>query len=395
MYNGPEAMEPLLPQENNSRLAELSRDIWVNAGELSGQLSAARTKQGVANLVRNMNSYYSNLIEGHKTFPRDIEKALAHDFSGNAKERNNQALHIAHIQVDELLRSQMGGNTDPFSKDFLCWIHREFYTRLPDEFRWSETASGKKYPVVPGEIRDYNVDVYRHTPPDHEVLNKFLTRFQEFYAKRSLVATEGLIVTAAAHHRLAWIHPFGDGNGRVARLFSHALLIRNKVDADGLWTISRGLARNRQKYYATLGNADRKRDNDYDGRGNLSQNGLFEFCEFFLQTALDQIVFMKEILQLNKLEDRICEYAHRSKVFDRHEEEGSRLLVAVLREGEVSRGRATEITGKSESFNRKIFRQAFAAKLLESDTPKGALHLGFPKEVWDWYFPKLFLDLRV
>jgi hypothetical protein len=127
MYNGPEAMEPLLPQENNSRLAELSRDIWVNAGELSGQLSAARTKQGVANLVRNMNSYYSNLIEGHKTFPRDIEKALAHDFSGNAKERNNQALHIAHIQVDELLRSQMGGNTDPFSKDFLCWIQREFY----------------------------------------------------------------------------------------------------------------------------------------------------------------------------------------------------------------------------------------------------------------------------
>jgi Fic family protein len=72
---------------------------------------------------------------------------------------------------------------------------------------------------------------------------------------------------AAAHHRLLWIHPFYDGNGRVARLFVHAYL-RDIGVGSSLWSVSRGLARNVAQYQALLMAADQQRDNDWDGPGN-------------------------------------------------------------------------------------------------------------------------------
>ena len=70
---------------------------------------------------------------------------------------------------------------------------------------------------------------------------RFLKRFEEVYGK--LGKTDTIVATAAAHHRLLWIHPFLDGNGRVARLMSHATLL-DALDTGGVWSIARGLARN-------------------------------------------------------------------------------------------------------------------------------------------------------
>ena len=53
----------------------------------------------LADLVRSMNCYYSNLIEGHNTHPVDIERALKNDYSADAKKRDLQLEAIAHITV--------------------------------------------------------------------------------------------------------------------------------------------------------------------------------------------------------------------------------------------------------------------------------------------------------
>ena len=92
--------------------------------------------------------------------------------------------------------------------------------------------------------------------------------------------SETIIAAAAAHHRLAWIHPFLDGNGRVIRLISYATLL-DTLDTGGIWSIARGLARNVDAY-AHLANCDLPRRNDLDGRGNLSEEALAEFTRFFL-----------------------------------------------------------------------------------------------------------------
>ena len=109
---------------------------------------------------------------------------------------------------------------------------------------------------------------------------------------------------AAAHHRILWIHPFLDGNGRVARLISHALFRRQGVGSS-FWAVSRGLARNVTDYKGLLMAADRPRTGDTDGRGKLSEEALFQFCRFFLKVSIDQVRFMQSILDPTNLLRRI------------------------------------------------------------------------------------------
>ena len=92
-----------------------------------------------------------------------------------------------------------------------------------------------------------------------------------------------LIKAACAHQRLAWVHPFVDGNGRAARLQTHCALLPISF---GLWSANRGLARRRDEYYARLAVADEPRRGDLDGRGNLSEEGLqFLLPDFYPEAA--------------------------------------------------------------------------------------------------------------
>ncbi|RYD40089.1 MAG: Fic family protein, partial [Verrucomicrobiaceae bacterium] len=276
LYRNIASMEPMMPRADKARLAELSVEIFSRAGELRRVLPSAVVREELARLVRGMNSYYSNLIEGHKTLPRDIERALAEDFSKSPDDRRNQELSAAHVRVEEAMRRRLREDpgTDVFSAEFICWLHREFYSHLPEKERVTVSDSGKRHPLEPGELRACHVDVGVHQPPAHEALPFFMERFHRAYSGADILATERLVALAAAHHRLVWIHPFGDGNGRVARLQSQAAMIRADVDGDGLWTLSRGIARARGSYYQHLRAADQRRAGDLDGRGNLSDKAL-------------------------------------------------------------------------------------------------------------------------
>lgn len=120
-----------------------------------------------------------------------------------------------------------------------------------------------------------------------------------------------IIAMASAHHRLNYIHPFPDGNGRVSRLMSHAMAWGVGVAAHGLWSISRGLARgldSRGEYKRMMEMADTPRQGDLDGRGNLSERALGDFVAWFLRVAIDQVSFMGSLFQLDTLTRRLREY---------------------------------------------------------------------------------------
>ncbi|MGA2557180.1 MAG: Fic family protein, partial [Verrucomicrobiota bacterium] len=289
LYDHQSDMEPLLPEDRASRLPALALALIRGAERLRAPLHPI-TRARAADLVRSMNSYYSNLIEGHRTTPRDIEAALRKDFSTNPAQRALQIQHLAHIEVqagmESRLRQMPAGEI--CSAEFLCWLHEEFYRRLPEEFRQLQDDKAKPHEVQPGKLRETEVSVGRHLAPASKKLRQFLERFAEFYGPLVTANPDSLVAAACAHHRLTWIHPFLDGNGRVARLFTQAWFVKAGVDSDGLWTLSRGLARRKADYQAALANADAKRVNDYDGRGYLSQRYLVEFCEFFLSAAVDQ-----------------------------------------------------------------------------------------------------------
>lgn len=393
------SMEPLLPESGRGELAELSVEIFKKSGELNARLPGKAVRQEVANLVCEMNSYYSNLIEGHKTLPRDIERALKQDFSAMEDDQRNQRLSVAHIKADRAMRALLTEKpaTNVYASEFIDWLHREFYSLLPEEDCHTTSSAGIRYPLEPGKPRNHNVDVGRHIPPDHTVLDRFMERFRSFYSSPGIPAIDKLVAVAAAHHRLAWIHPFGDGNGRVGRLQSQAAMIQAGLDGEGLWTLSRGLARARPTYFQRLQAADRIRTNDDDGRGNLSDKALSEFCVFFLQQVLDQINFMVGLIEPFKLQERIESYLRftRMDLDSKLREKLTRLLKALALQGEIPRGAVPEILGLKGTASREVIRKALDEGLVRSTSEKTPLRIAFPNKVVEYYFPQLFTDLPV
>ncbi len=390
-YSEIQQMEPMFPAAKSEELNDLAIEVVRRSAALGGKLHP-QTRSGVIELVRAMNSYYSNLIEGHNTHPADIERAMARNYSHEPAKRALQMESVAHIDVQRLVEQNLAAKPDATicSKTFLCWIHQEFYDRLPPEFRKIEIPSGETKTVIPGKLRREEVKVGKHFPPAAGTLDLFLQRFEECYghAKRGEIQT--VVAAAAAHHRLAWIHPFLDGNGRVTRLFTHAYMVKAHIDGHGLWTVSRGLARNRNGYMGALAGADEHRHGDLDGRGNLSNKGLLDFCTFFLKTALDQISFMSERLELDGILRRIEGYVGRQASFGKLPLEANYLLREAFLRGEVPRGEVARITGKPDRTARRILKDLLDKKLLTSDSERAPVRLSFPTKVVGYYFPQLY-----
>ena len=382
------AIEPLMPEESHQiELVELSTELLAKSRALSMSLPLPMA-QKVGDLVRNMNCYYSNLIEGHDTHPRDIDRALSNDFSKEPKKRALQLEAKAHIE----LQYKIDTDAVPFdtSANYIQWLHQAFCESLPESLLWSvNPASEEKTVIIPGQFRDRLVQVGQHIPPDAERIPAFLARFHKVYNPEKLNTIKNIIAVSASHHRLLWIHPFLDGNGRVTRLFSHAYL-RHIGVGSSLWSISRGLARHVHDYRSALMMADQARAGDLDGRGNLSEKGLVNFCNFFLKTALDQVIFMENLIKPDELLNRIERYVKEKKLKGDLPNGAFPLLREAFYMPSIDRGKAPIITGYKERQARTILNALVKEKLLTSDTPKGPVKLTIPLEAVEYWFPRLY-----
>ncbi|MCW8131293.1 MAG: Fic family protein [Planctomycetota bacterium] len=391
MSISPMGMTPPMPSIDHA-LENKAVSVIRESAALGGALHP-RARGKLLPLLENMNSYYSNLIEGHHTRPRDIERALKRDFSKDAAQRALQTESVAHVVVQRMMhvRLMQEPRLEIASRDFLGWLHAEFYKRMPEEFHFVEDHKGAKIRITPGEFRNLDVEVGQHMPPHHGELSLFLAKFEEFYSPQGKSEVEAVVAAAASHHRLLWIHPFLDGNGRVARLFTHAYLSRARIDGHGLWTISRGFARTSQEYKAALAGADRARQGDLDGRGGLTHAGLYAFSLFFLNRAADQIAFMRELLELEGLETRVRAYIRRESDLSNLPRQAEHLVLEALFKGSFRRGDAQRITGAdSERTARRLLGATLASGLLEATTEKGPVEIAFPMKAVEYYFPRLF-----
>ena len=153
------AMEPMLPIAAN--LAESAMVLVREASELGEQLHPT-TRRSVTDLLRSINTYHSNLIEGHNTRPRDIERALAGQLSSSPERRALQLEARAHIDVQRLVEQRLAD--DPGLRitdtEFLLFLHREFYERMPEEWRKVRDPADltRERTVMPGTLREDEVD---------------------------------------------------------------------------------------------------------------------------------------------------------------------------------------------------------------------------------------------
>jgi Fic family protein len=382
-------MEPLVlsdgsrhrPAPTDLALTLASRSAGLRRSLPDGIITA------LAVLVRSMDCYYSNLIEGHDVHPVDIVRALKKDYSADPRKRILQREAEAHVAVQK--RIDDGGlKGRAVSVAGIREIHRRFCDLLPADLLIVEHPSTKEQlHVVPGELRRVDVTVGSHVPVSAGALPRFLARFEEVYSK--LGPSETVLAAAAAHHRLPWIHPFLDGNGRVIRLMSYATLL-DTLDTGGVWSIARGLARSVDVYKGHLAACDMTRRNDLDGRGHLSEEALAEFTRYFLETCIDQVRFMEELVQPARL--RVCigmwvaeEIAHGAL-----HDKSAMLLDAILYRGEMPRADIPATLGVSDRTASRVVAGLIDRGVLTSQTPKAPLKITFPAALASHWMPGLF-----
>src|SRR6202051_1222385 len=132
-------MEPLLIGDGSRHRAEIT-DLAL---ELTQKAAGFRRSlppsllASLADLVRSMNCYYSNLIEGHDTHPVDIERALKNDYSQDAHKRDLQLEAKAHMHVKQWIDDgNLAGRA--VTAEGVREIHRRFCASLPEDMMWVE-----------------------------------------------------------------------------------------------------------------------------------------------------------------------------------------------------------------------------------------------------------------
>ncbi|KAA0911272.1 Fic family protein [Pusillimonas sp. ANT_WB101] len=383
MFNSSHQFQPLLPSEEaRARLAPKVSEVLDHATKLSAGAHWV-TALKIRELTRSMNSFYSNRIEGQGTHPLNIERALHHDFSDRPDIARRQRLAIAHIEAEKALEAQLGQSRLALSSGIAVSAHKQLYERLPEHDRFSHDG----IIVKGGAMREHDVQVGRHAAPAWASVPVFLAHWDKTYSK-DWAPHDLLIAAACAHYRFAWVHPFLDGNGRVARLQTHLALL---PITQGLWSVSRGFARDVDRYYGALAYADSPRQGDLDGRGNLSEKGLVSWVDIFLDTCLDQVKFQRKMLSLEEMKPRIqALITFLSAQNPGVRKEAILPLQHLFIAGPVSRGDFAQMTGLGERSARYLTSALLKEGLIQSESTRAPIEIGFPLKHLNFLFPNLY-----
>ena len=387
MYDQPHQFEPLLP--NSARMEPLlakAHDLSRAAAQLTGSAAPVELRT----LLRSMNSYYTNRIEGQHTRPHEIDQALRQDFSSNAQLAAKQRLAVAHIEAEEALERRYVGELGAqalYALEAVQDVHIALFGQLPP----ADLLTPEGETIVPGQWRLRDVRVGQHVAPAFASVPLFIQRWADVYGhvRRGEAA---LVAMAAAHQRLGWVHPFIDGNGRVMRLHTHTVL--NALGyLGGLWSPLRGFARSTDKYYALLADADQARRGDLDGRGNLSEQALVAWINYVLDTCLDQVTFMGGMLDLTTLKTRLqaCLVFEATVEKSGVRQESLRALHYLFLSGEeITRGDFKSMLGMSDRGATDAVGALVKRGLLKSDSPQGKVRFGLPQHALRFLFPRLW-----
>ncbi len=271
----------------------------------------------------------------------------------------------------------------PLLSSFAIEAHRAMYGQLSE----ADRTTAENVIVEPGAMRGTDVEVGRHVPPTWQTIPRFLARLDAVYG-RVPGSDDLLIKSACAHQRLAWVHPFVDGNGRAARLQTHCALWPISL---GLWSANRGLARRRDEYYARLAEADESRRGDLDGRGNLSEEGLRRWVAFFLELCRDQVTFMAGLFELQGMKRRIeALIVFRSSQDKGYRSEAVLPLFHLFAAGPLTRSEFQQMTGLGERVARKLLSHLLKSGLVITDTPLGAVRFALPLDGLQFLLPDLY-----
>ncbi len=383
-------LNPILPETLPASILEKADRLPAKAAFLAGRL-APETAKRLSKLLRITNTYYSNMIEGQYTEPAAMQRAQ------NAPKRERKLLKdlaVKHMEVQRLFERALGRYPSEFKDMFSPALIRAVHSRLFSDTDENSRRLSDGRVLVPGALRgapDEEVYVGNHDAPAAASVQSMLVHLQTGFGtirdpRRRLIAA------LAYHHRLAWVHPFLDGNGRVARMMTHLQLVQIGLQPY-LWSLSRGLARRHEEYYRALALADRPREGDLDGRGQMSQKHYFAFIDFMLDVCHDQVDYMTSALDRTKLRNRVLRaFMTNEKLLDAGiRPESGPAVVALLMQGSLPRNEFKTFTGLPPRASIDELTRLTKAGIVVSPTPKArTLEPGLPT----WFAQDIFPDLH-
>lgn len=390
---------PIAPTDIKGNIDEKlllkANQLLIEAAKLEGS-HTTQTLQAVKDLLYTVNSYYSNKIESEGTHIVDIEKAMQEDYSKDIKKRNLQILSLTHIEVQKECEEYFSTNpkASAYDKEFILNIHKSFYSKKGMEPFLHVSNDEMQDTIIPGSIRERDVKVGNHIAPNANEVSSLMNEFEHLYNK-SLNTSDAikLIHILSSHHRLMWIHPFLDGNGRTARLALDGAFSSMNMSGYGLWNISRGLSRNSTEYKDNLSYADTPRQGERDGKGALSSNALYQFVDFMLDISLDQVAYMNKHLKLNALTSKIELYVQRVndgllgiEALPKHSE---KIFKHLLLSGECTRGKIPEIIGMKDRTSSRVISELLKRNFIISDSKSGPIRLKINSSMSSYLFPML------
>ncbi|MDF1692889.1 MAG: Fic family protein [Zhongshania sp.] len=358
-------------------------------------------------LLRLVNCYYSNKIEGNPTHPKELLKTQESGQAGNQNVTKSVLELLVHLEAQIKSKALSEKIDSVTSQDYIKSIHQSFYNGLPDDMLTVKNKigdiafdeNGDPIKIVPGEYRNRDVQVGQHIPPDFKEVPSYMKWVAEMFAPKKIHGTTRVIAAAGLHHRLTWIHPFLDGNGRAIRLITDGYMRNAGFGGYGLWSITRGFGRDTSSYYKALARADMARQGASDGRGILSDKGLLDFTKYFIDTALDQVKFFTDLLEPRKLGIRIDYYFEMRAKGGLPDADGKKLPILkiaardiyrlLLEKGAMSRSAICEHLDKGEQTLRPIIKQMDKEGLI-SAKPKQDIEIKLSTTAVEFLFPQIW-----
>lgn len=231
-------------------------------------------------LFHMLESIGSSRIEGNNTTVLDYVESAKLNSTDIIDKSVEQIREIANI---ENAMRYLEDNIDDL--EISIQLVRELH-----QLTVSGLSASREGAMNPGAFRsqDVHINGSSHVPPTFTTVSYYMNELMDFI-NRDDPPKYDLLKIAIAHHRFVWIHPFENGNGRVVRLFTYAMLLKKVFrDKNRIINPTAVFCSDRQAYYDNLSAAD-SGDNE----------GMIQWAEYMLEGLKGEIVKI----------DQLCDYA--------------------------------------------------------------------------------------
>ncbi|MFA5871022.1 MAG: Fic family protein [Candidatus Paceibacterota bacterium] len=235
----------------------------------------------IKNIFQILESLGSARIEGNRTTLAEfVEKIIENPNRETKIEKDKEIFNIekAIEFIEENIKNEV-----KIGRSLISEVHKI----LVDGLTPPPSGEGSNFP---GELRPINVSISKsvHIPPDTTKISEYFDELIDFI-NQPLDSQYHLLMIALSHHRMAWIHPFDNGNGRLIRMFTYALLIKQgfKVKSGRILNPTAVFCMDREKYYSMLALAD-----------TGEEENVLAWCLYVLEGMREEIEKIDRLLSL-------------------------------------------------------------------------------------------------